>query len=113
MPSLNRLSEAIIYFFDNFRARRLKVKVDYFEINKTTPYVVAVYRLGRKKLLHRLPINEFENNYFESLSLFDQFRIVKFSSYNNLLLECQQKGYLTMQDIFHKLDREIKNEQLF
>lgn len=113
MLNLSRLSEAIVYLFDNFRARRLKVKVDYFEINKAAPYVIAVYRLGRKKLLHKLPINEFENSYFECLSVFDQFRVVKFSSYNDILIECQQKEFLTTQDVFHKLDKEIKNEQLF
>src|SRR5436190_22910225 len=85
MSIIKKISDRIHYYLDSIKFTGLKVKIEHFILNTGHENIIVVYRLGRQKLLNKMHLNQFEKEYFEKVSNFDQHRLTKFSTLQNML----------------------------
>ncbi len=69
----------------------------------------------KSKLLHlnKLQLSEFERIYFYKLSFFDQHRLIKFSTLQNILQHLSSCDSLTKIDFISYIEETVKNDELF
>lgn len=110
MKIFDRLLEYFVYLKDKFGVQNVPIKIERFDIDKDG--IVVLYRMGRQKLLQRDNLNSFQDQFFERISYFDQHRLTKFSTMQNVLVFFAEKEEIVTE--IKKFIREsIKNEQLF
>lgn len=113
MSIFSRISEYVHYYFDSIKATGLKIKVENFIFNSAHEDITVVYRLGRQKLLNKMNLLQFEREYFENVSNYDQHRLTKFSILQNTLRSLFSKNSCDREQFTRFIEEEIKNEQLF
>lgn len=113
MLIFNKISDKIHYYLDNIRVNKLNAKIEQFKFDPEYSHVLVVYRLGRQKLLHKMDILNFEREYFEKVSHYDQHRLTKFSTLQHLLQDLFYGDSCTGETLIKYIHGEAKNEQLF
>lgn len=113
MSIFNKISGPFYYFLDNIRVHKLNVKIEHFDFNHDNNDIIVVYRIGKRKLLNKLEIFQFEQEYFENISHFDQHRLTKFSTIQYLLHDLFPTHYCNKETFINYLRKMIKNECLF
>ncbi len=74
---------------------------------------MVVYRIGRQKLLNKMKLHQFEKEYFEKLSNYDQHRLTKFSSLQHILQKLFSNNVCNKENFSHFIEAQIKNERPF
>lgn len=113
MSIIKQISDRIHYYFDSMKATGLKVKIDHFLFNYSHEDIIVVYRLGRQKLLNKMKLNLFEKEYFEKISNYDQHRLTKFSTLQNMLKALFSGTICSKENFVNLIEERIKNERLF
>ena len=88
-------------------------KVEHFKVDPIDQNINVVYRLGRQKLLNKMSLSQFEQEYFEALSHYDQRRIVKFSTLQSLLQDLFCEHQCSREKFFGFIEDQTRNEQYF
>lgn len=112
MWSFKDISNCIYYHLDSIKATKLKIKVEHFKFNNTNENIIVLYRIGRQKILHEMPLTKFSSEYFENISNYDQHRITKFSTLQQLLATQFFNGNCSKNNLQHYIEGQIQNEQL-
>jgi hypothetical protein len=110
---IKKISDFIHYYCDSIRVARLKIKIEHFILNHACDSIIVVYRLGRQKLLNKMELAQFEKQYFETVSNFDQHRLTKFSTLQYLLRNLFFNTVCSKENFTYFVTESIKNEQLF
>lgn len=113
MSIIKEISDRIHYYFDSMRVMGLKVKIEHFILNHAHDNIIVVYRLGRQKLLNKMNLTQFEKEYFENVSNYDQHRLTKFSTLQQMLQILFSNNSCNKEYFTHFVEDAIKNEQLF
>lgn len=113
MSIIKKISDCIHYYFDSLNVTRLKIKIDHFLHNKPHSDVLVVYRIGRQKLLNKMSLSQFEQEYFEKVSNYDQHRLTKFSTLQNVLGKLFTENVCDKEIFSRFIEEQIKSEQLF
>lgn len=113
MSIIKNISDRFHYYFDSAKASSLKVKIEHFILNNAQENIIVIYRLGRQKLLNKMNIYEFEREYFEKVSPYDQHRLTKFSTLQNTLQNLFTNNICDKQNFTRYIEANVKNEQLF
>ncbi len=113
MKIFSKIIERYYYYWDNFRARQINTKIDHFIYDKAHHTMMVSYRLGRQKLLHKMAIFQFEQEFFDKVSGYDRHRLIKFSTLQHVLVEVFKQASCSESDFQRYIQEEIKNEQLF
>lgn len=113
MSIIKKMSDRIHYIFDSIKATGLKVKIDHFLFNPAQDDIMVFYRLGRQKLLNKMKLNLFEREYFEKVSNYDQHRLTKFSTLQNMLQALFSNNMCSKENFVSLIEERIKNERLF
>lgn len=113
MSIFRKISDRFYYYMDSFKATNLNVKIDHFGLDRVNQNIIVIYRLGRRKLLNKMNLSQFEKEYFEKISHYDQHRLTKFSTLEYFLKNlfcnkiCKKEKFITF------IEEHVKNEQLF
>jgi hypothetical protein len=115
MSIIKEMSDRVHYYLDsiNIKVTGLKVKIEHFILNQTHDNIIVVYRLGRQKLLNKMNLTQFEKEYFEKVSNYDQHRLTKFSTLQHMLQILFANSICNKKHFTHFVEEHIKNEQLF
>jgi len=113
MLIINKLSGFFHYYFDTFKANSLKAKIEHFILDNSRDTILVVYRLGRKKLLNKMDLNQFVREYFEIISSYDQLRLTKFSMLQNLLHTLFVSRFCNKEQFIKHIQDHVRDEQLF
>lgn len=113
MLNFNGISDRLYYYVDNIRANKLNAKIERFKFDHAHNHILVIYRLGRKKLFHKMDILHFEQNYFNKLSHYDQHRLTKFSTIQHILQSLFHKDLCKRNELIKFIKDETANEQLF
>lgn len=113
MSIFRKISDCIYYYFDSIKVTGLKVKVERFIFNNVHDNITVVYRLGRQKLLNKMDLKNFEQKYFEKVSNYDQHRLTKFSTLQNILQDLFRNDICNKDNFTRFIEEHVKNEQLF
>lgn len=111
MSIIRKISERIYYCYDSLKATSLKVKIEHFSLNHAQDNIIVVYRLGRQKLLNKMDLVQFENEYFEKISHFDRYKLTKFSTLQHVLLQLFSTNVCPKNLFTHFIQEQIKHEQ--
>lgn len=113
MRSFKQVTHFLLYCLDNLKSNKLLVKIEHFDIDKDH-HILVIYRLGQRKLLHKSMITQFQKEYFNKTSLYDQQRLTKFATYQTILDLLQDTpDALVKAKLARFIKDEAKNEQLF
>jgi hypothetical protein len=113
MRIFNKISEKYHYLLDSFNASDFNVKIDHFALDEANQMIVVIYRIGRQKLLHKMKIIHFENEYFDRISNYDKHRITKLSTLQDILITIFDNNTCSKEHYISYIAERIKNEQLF
>jgi len=111
MKNFSNISEFLHYYLDTLKPMRIPIKLERFDLDGDKN-VIAIYRVGRQKLLNKLPLKEFEMKYFDKLSHYDQHRVTKFSTFQDCL-KLYGVNSQSFTQLVNYILKEVKNEQLF
>lgn len=111
MSIFRKISDRFHYYLDSFQVTKLKGKIENFKLDYPNQNIIVVYRLGRQKLLHSLPLLQFEKEYFEAISHYDQHRLTKFSTLQYLLHSLFCTDSCDKEKFIRFIKDHIKNEQ--
>ena len=113
MSIIKKISDRIHYYIDSLHVSGLKVKVDHFILNNAQKNILVVYRIGRQKLLNKMLLSQFEREYFEKISNYDQHRLTKFSTLQHILQYLFTDNVCNKESFSRFIEEQIKNESLF
>lgn len=113
MSIIRKLSDRVHYYFDSFKATTLKAKIEHFIFNQNQDNIIVVYRLGRQKLLNKMNLAQFEKEYFEKVSNYDQHRLTKFSTLQHMLQYMFSNNVCNKNYFSNYIAEYVKHEQLF
>jgi hypothetical protein len=108
-----KISDYIYYYLDSIKATGLKITIEYFKLNKTNNNILVFYRIGRHKILNEMSLAKFSAEYFENISNYDQHRLTKFNTLQHILNVLFLNENCSKSNLFHCIEGQIKNEQLF
>lgn len=112
MLIFKKITERFYYYIDSFKAANLKAKIESFKLNHSGNNIIVTYRLGRQKLLNRMNLSEFENEYFDKVSHYDQHRLTKFSTLQFLLQDLFCNNLCEKDQLISFIEDQARNEQL-
>lgn len=113
MSIFSKLSEKYHYLLDSCNASRQLIKIDHFSLDMQNESINVAYRIGRQKLLNKMNILNFEKEYFDKVTSYDQHRLTKFSIMQNILVMLFDKSSCNKENYIAYLSERIKSEQLF
>ncbi len=113
MLIFKKLSDYLHYWFDSVKMPRVSARIECFECQQESGNMIVVYRLGGRKLLNKMEIHQFEQEYFERVSVYDQHRLTKMSSLQNVHLALFKESHCSKDSFMNYLREEVKNEYLF
>lgn len=113
MSIIKKISDQIYYFLDSTKVVKLRVKIEHFKFNHVNDDISVFYRLGRQKLLNKMELNQFSNEYFEKLSNYDQHRLTKFETLQDILRSLFSNENCSKNALSGFIEEKIKNEHLF
>ena len=113
MRIFEKLYSYLSYLFDSIKANYLKIKIDNFQFDGNKCIIVVYYRIGNKKLLNKLPISKMEQEFFAQCMFFDQFRLVKYATLQNILDEFKKVDVHGFDQMKNLIEKEVKRGQLF
>lgn len=113
MRFFHKISEMCYYYLDSIKTSRIGVRIENFKLDETTMNIVVTYRIGRKKLLHKLDIDEFESSFMEKMPNFDRYRLAKFSILQSVLNEVSKRNFFSKELLIEFIREKLQHEQLF
>ncbi len=113
MSIIKKISDRIYYFLDSTKVVKLRVKIEHFKLDHISNDILVFYRLGRQKLLNKMELNQFSNEYFEKLSNYDQHRLTKFETLQDILQSLFSSENCSKDALLRFIEEKIKNEHLF
>lgn len=108
-----KIFNTLHYWIDSYRANYVKTKIERFQLDQETKEILVIYRVGNKRLLNKLPVMKFEHDHFDHCANFDQHRLTKFSTLQNVLQNIGINESHCQMKIMELIDNEAKHEQLF
>lgn len=113
MSIFNKISDRLHYFIDNFYTPGIDTKIEHFLFDYEKKHFIVIYRIGKKKLLNKMDFGEFERMFFEKVSIYDQHRLTKFSTFQKIINELFYNDSCKKDSFINYVMEEAKNEQLF
>ena len=110
MKAFKKIKDSVYYYLDNIKATNLSVKIDAFKIGPNNK-ILVVYRLGRQKLYNTMEILKFDREYFDKISVYDQHRITKFITMQNIS-NISNVSSIQENSLIKYIQEEINNDQL-
>ena len=111
MKIFNKFFHWANYKIETYKLSYTKIKVEDFHFNEVKKIIIVSYRIGNKRLLNNLDINNFQHKYFDQCLSFDQHRLTKFATLQGVLRKTNKDGVVS--EIIKIIEDEIKNEKLF
>jgi hypothetical protein len=113
MKIFRKLNDYYRYQLDSLKTSFPTVKIERFDIDVSHHKIIAVYRIGRNKLLNKMPLQEFEHEFFEKISSFDQHRLTKFGILQTIMQELFSQNTCSKGKFIKFIHGEANHDQLF
>ena len=113
MKLINKFIGWVFYFIDNFKSCGIYAKIENFKFEYSQKQIVVTYRLGRKNLLNRINLIDFERKFFERITSYDRYRLAKFSILQSLMTNIFLDNTYNKEKFLKFIEDQIKYEQLF
>ena len=103
------------YKLDTLKIHLPNIKIERFELDHDISMnnIIVIYRIGRKKLTDKMRLNQFEESFFDKISIFDQHRLTKFGVLQKMLQKLFNSGSCTRKNILNFIKEEATHDQLF
>ena len=113
MKIFRKLYDYYRYQLDSLKTSFPTVKIERFDIDTQHHKIIAVHRIGRNKLLNKMPLQEFEHEFFEKISSFDQHRLTKFEILQTIMQKLFNQDACSKEKFIEFIRGEANHDQLF
>lgn len=101
------------YYKDLFNSPYLQIKIEDFTYDDSANIIFVFYRQGRQKLIDKMNVINFEKEYFEKLSNFDRYRLIKLVTLQNTLQCLFVKGNCDRNAFVNLIKDCVRNDKPF
>ena len=113
MKIFRKLYDYYRYQLDSMKTSFPIVKIERFYLDISHHHIIAIYRIGRNKLLNKMVLQEFEHEFFEKISSFDQHRLTKFEILQTIMQELFNQDTFSKEKFIEFINGEANHDQLF